>query len=140
MWRNSHGARLAAYNNPMHAAGTFDVKTSPIASTDPWSRFKLDKRYYGDLEADAIGEMLTAGDPQKGSAGYVAMEKVTGTLAGKRGAFALQHAATMDAGSQSLSVVIVPGSGTAELAGITGTMTIHVAAGKHSYTLDYVLR
>jgi len=124
----------------MHATGTFDVKVSPISSSDPWGRMKLDKRYHGDLEADALGEMLTAGDPQKGSAGYVAMERVTGTLAGKRGGFFLQHAATMDAGTQSISVVIVPGSGTGELAGISGSLTIQIADGKHNYALDYTIR
>ena len=83
--------------------------------------------------------MLSAGDPAKGSAGYVAIEHVTGTLNGHSGTFALQHFGSMDAGGFKLSVAVVPGSGTAELTGIAGTMTIVQAAGKHSYSFDYTL-
>ena len=125
-----------------HAEGTFEVKTTPIAGDEatagtPIGRFALDKQFHGDLEAKSKGEMLSAGDPAKGSAGYVAIEHVTGTLNGHSGTFALQHFGSMDAGGFKLSVAVVPGSGTAELAGIAGAMTIVQAAGKHSYSFDY---
>ena len=83
--------------------------------------------------------MMSAGDPAKGIAGYVAMEMVEGTLAGRTGSFALQHNGTMDAGGQQLNVVIVPGSGTGALAGISGRMTIRIAGREHCYTLSYAL-
>ena len=83
--------------------------------------------------------MLAGGDYSKGAAGYVAMELVTGTLAGKHGSFALQHSATMDASGPKMTVIVVPGSGTGEFMGITGTFTIHIDGGKHSYDFDYTL-
>jgi len=127
-----------------HAEGTFDVKNTPLAADDaitgtPIGRFGLDKQFHGDLDATSKGEMLGAGDPAKGTAGYVAIEYVTGTLNGHKGAFGLQHSGTMEGGSFKLSVQVVPGSGSGELAGISGTMTITIAAGKHSYTFDYTL-
>jgi hypothetical protein len=127
-----------------HAEGTFDVKTTPIAADEatagtPIGRFALDKEFHGDLEAKSKGEMLSAGDPAKGSAGYVAIEQVTGTLNNHSGSFALQHTGSMDASGFKLSVAVVPGSGTAQLTGIAGTMTIVQAAGKHSYSFDYTL-
>jgi hypothetical protein len=127
-----------------HAEGTFEVKTTPIAADEatagtPIGRFALDKQFHGDLEAKSKGEMLGAGDPAKGSAGYVAIEHVNGTLNGHSGTFALQHIGSMDAGGFQLSVAVVPGSGTAQLTGIAGTMTIVQAAGKHSYSFDYTL-
>jgi hypothetical protein len=127
-----------------HAQGTFDVKTTPIAADEatagtPIGRFALDKEFHGDLEAKSKGEMLGAGDPGKGSAGYVAIEHVTGTLNGLSGSFALQHIGSMDASGFKLSVTVVPGSGTAQLNGIAGTMTIVQAAGKHSYSFDYTV-
>ena len=127
-----------------HAEGTFDVETRPIAADEVTSgtgigRFALHKEFHGDLEAKSKGEMLGAGDPAKGSAGYVAMEQVTGTLNGRKGSFALEHIGSMDASGFKLAVAVVPGSGTAQLTGIAGTMTIAQAAGKHSYTFDYTV-
>ena len=83
--------------------------------------------------------MLTAGDASKGSAGYVAIEQVTGTLAGRSGSFALQHSGTMENGKQQLSVKVVPGSTTGQLEGLTGTMTIKIESGKHFYDFEYTL-
>jgi hypothetical protein len=127
-----------------HAEGPFDVKTTPIAANDATmgtliGRYSLVKQYHGDLDATSKGEMLSAGDPSSGNAGYVAIEQVTGTLAGHTGSFALQHMGTMEGGSYKLSVVVVPGSGTAQLTGISGTLNIVIANGKHSYVFDYSL-
>lgn len=128
-----------------HAHGSFDVKTAPMSPDEATTgtaigRFALDKQYHGALNATGRGEMLASGNPATGTAGYVALEQVTGTLDGRKGGFALQHFGTMDAGSFELKVTIVPGSGTEELKGIAGTMTITIAAGgKHSYALDYTL-
>jgi hypothetical protein len=85
------------------------------------------------------GEMFSGGDPKAGTAGYVAIEMVTGTLAGKHGSFALQHSATMDASGPKMTVIVVPGSGTGELKGIAGTFTIWIEGGQHLYDLDYTL-
>jgi hypothetical protein len=125
-----------------HAHGTFDVITKPSSLPAPaegLGRFTLDKQLHGDLEGTGKGEMLTAGDPKAGAAGYVAIERVTGSLSGKKGSFALQHSGTMDANGVKLTVTVVPGSGTGELKGIAGTFTIHNQAGKHSYDFDYTL-
>jgi hypothetical protein len=102
-------------------------------------RYGLDKQYHGDLQATAKGEMLGAGNPATGTAGYVAMEEVSGTLLGRKGSFALQHVGVMDRGKFELKVRIVPGSGVGELQGIAGAMTITNNAGKHAYSLDYTL-
>ncbi len=127
-----------------HAEGTFDVKTTPIAADDATmgtliGRYSLVKQYHGDLDATAKGEMLGAGEPSSGNAGYVAIEQVTGTLNGRTGSFALQHIGAMHGASYKLSVAVVPGSGTAQLTGLAGTFTITVANGKHSYNLEYTL-
>ena len=127
-----------------HAAGSFDVKTTPLAADDAIAgtligRYSLVKQYHGDLDAASKGEMLGAGDPSSGNAGYVAIEQVTGSLNGHTGSFALQHIGSMDSSGLRLSVAVVPGSGTGQLAGIAGTLTITNASGKHSYTLDYTL-
>ncbi|MDQ6717737.1 MAG: DUF3224 domain-containing protein, partial [Gemmatimonadota bacterium] len=90
-----------------------------------------------DLEGTSRGEMLTAGSYTKGSAGYVAIERVTGSLNGKKGSFTLQHTATMNRGAPSLSITVVPDSGTGELTGIAGTMSIIIKGAKHSYLFDY---
>jgi hypothetical protein len=127
-----------------HAAGPFDVKVTPQAP-DPGGdpavgRMLLDKRFHGDLEATSRGQMLTAGTEVEGSAGYVAIEKVDGTLHGRRGKFTLQHSGTMTRGAPSLTIRVVPDSGTGELAGISGTMSITIAAdGAHSYDFEYAL-
>jgi hypothetical protein len=126
---------------PHRARGTFDVKVQPLSAPDMEgvARFSIDKTIHGDLEATTKGEMFTAGDPKAGAAGYVAIETVTGTLAGKRGSFVLQHFATMTAAGRDMMVKITPGSGTGELKGISGTFTITIADGKHSYDLEYEL-
>jgi hypothetical protein len=127
----------------MHAAGTFDVKLTPQAVEEGdagLGRMSIDKQFHGDLEGTSKGFMLaSAGTVVKGSGGYVAMEKVTGTLKGRTGSFVLQHSGTMTRGTPQLSVTVVPDSGTGELEGITGTLTIKIDQGKHSYELDYTL-
>jgi len=124
-----------------HARGTFTVTVAPLtpAPADGVSRFSINKILHGDLEATTTGEMFSGGDPKQGFAGYVAIEVVTGTLQGKRGSFALQHMATMDANGRKMTVVVVPGSGTGELKGIAGTFAIEIANGQHSYDLEYEL-
>ena len=102
-------------------------------------RMSIDKRYRGDLEGTSKGEMLTAGTAVKGSAGYVAIERVSGTLHGRRGTFLLQHSGTMTRGAPHLVVAVVPDSGTGELEGLTGTMTIDIRDGAHYYALAYAL-
>jgi hypothetical protein len=125
------------------ASGTFDVKLNPQPADDytdgvVLGRLTIDKQFQGDLEGTSKGQMLTGMSAVKGSAGYVAIERVTGTLAGRSGTFVLQHTGTMARGAQNLSVSVVPDSGTGELIGLSGTMTIDVAAG-HAYAFDYTL-
>jgi hypothetical protein len=126
---------------PHHAHGTFTVKVQPLtpAPAEGLSRYSINKEIHGDLEARTVGEMYSGGDPKQGAAGYVAIEVVTGTLAGKHGSFALQHLGTMDKNGPRMTVVVVPGSGTGELKGIAGTFTIKIEAGAHSYDLEYTL-
>ena len=124
------------------AVGTFEVK---INSLSPYNtaidaklaRMSIDKQFHGDLEASSQGEMLSAGSDTKGSAGYVAIERVTGALRGRSGGFTLQHNATMTRGAPYLNIVVVPDSGTGELLGLSGTMHIIIDKGKHSYEFDY---
>jgi hypothetical protein len=127
-----------------HASGAFDVKVTPqkpdtqIARAANLSRLTIDKRFHGDLEGVSKGEMLAVQTEVKGSAGYVAMERVTGKLKGRSGGFVLQHSATMTRGATATTITVVPDSGTGELKGITGRMSITVAAdGAHSYTFDF---
>lgn len=128
-----------------HATGTFEPKVTQAAPDDKadgstLGRWSLAKTIHGDLEGTSEGQMLSAGTDVKGSAGYVAIERVTGTLDGRRGSFVLQHSGTMSHGAFQLSVTIVPDSGSGELKGIAGTMKIQIGAdGKHSYELDYTL-
>ena len=126
------------------AGGTFEVKMSPQAPDEGESgagvgRMLIDKRFAGDLEGTSRGQMLAAGTSVAGSAGYVAMEQVTGTLAGRSGTFVLQHSGTMTRGAQQLTVSVVPDSGTGELEGLTGRMQIIIEEGRHSYVFDYAL-
>jgi hypothetical protein len=125
------------------AGGTFDVKLNPLsayAAADATAgRLSIDKQFHGDLEGTSKGEMLSVGTSVKGSAGYVALERVTGTLRGRSGTFALQHSGTMTRGAPQLSITVVPDSGTGDLSGIAGTMTIDIANGKHSYVFEYTL-
>jgi hypothetical protein len=124
-----------------HASGPFDVKMIPQTSfEESIGRMAIDKQYHGDLEATGKGEFLGVYGSVKGSAGYVAMEKVSGTLKGRNGTFVLQHSGTMTQGDQRLSVTLVPDSGTGGLTGIAGTMTIKIeSGGKHFYEFDYTL-
>lgn len=125
------------------AAGPFDVKITPQddASDDPLlSRMILDKTYLGDLEATARGQMLAAGTAVKGSAAYVAIEKVSGTLNGRAGTFILQHVGIMNRNVPQLTITVVPDSGTGDLQGLSGKITIMIAPdGKHSYDFEYTL-
>jgi len=124
-----------------HARGTFTVDVHPLTPppAEGLSRYTINKAIHGDLEATTKGEMISGGDPKQGSAGYVAIEVVTGTLGGKTGSFALEHLATMDANGPKMQVIVVPGSGTGELKGIAGTFTIKIENGQHFYDLDYTL-
>lgn len=126
----------------MRAAGPFSVKLNPQSSETEadatvLGRLTIDKQFEGDLDASSKGQMLAAGTQTKGSAGYVAIEKVTGKLNGREGTFHLQHSGTMNRGTPSLSITVVPDSGTGELARLSGTMQIEIAEGKHSYVFDY---
>ena len=119
------------------AKGHFDVQTRPEATFgDGIGRFSLTKTFHGDLRGASTGEMLAVRTPTPGSAGYVLIEQVTGTLNGKSGTFMLQHNGVMDRGQPELSVVVIPDSGTGELAGIAGQMSID-AADNHAYVLRY---
>jgi hypothetical protein len=127
-----------------HASGPFDVKVSSEGTPDKaegstLGRMSLDKQYHGALEATGKGEMLTAGTDVKGSGAYVAIERVTGTLNGRSGSFVLQHTGTMTQGVPTMSITVVPDSGSGQLAGIAGKLTIIIENGKHSYVLDYTL-
>jgi hypothetical protein len=124
------------------AVGSFEVKISPLAQYNTsedakLARMAIDKQFHGGLEAVSKGEMLSAGTDVKGSAGYVAVERVSGSLLGRSGSFVLQHNATMTRGEPYLNIIVVPDSGTAELLGLSGTMRIVITAGKHSYEFDY---
>lgn len=126
-----------------HARGTFEVKLTPQADGDAGAaglaRMILDKRFHGDLEATSQGQMLSAGTAVQGSAGYVALERVSGSLQGRTGTFVLQHHGLMDRGKPSLTITVVPDSGTGELTGISGTMSIEIANGQHSYDFEHAL-
>jgi hypothetical protein len=128
----------------LRATGTFDVKVEAQGEADKGEgstlgRYSLDKQYHGDLDGIAKGTMLTAGTDVKGSAGYVAMERVTGTLQGRSGSFVLQHSGTMAHGEAQQSITVVPDSGTGQLVGIAGKLTVIIAGGKHSYEFEYTL-
>ena len=129
---------------PSLAKGTFTVEMQP--QVEPTTsegvslgRLLLNKQFDGDLIATGKGEMLTALTPTKGSAGYVAIERVVGVLHGRSGSFVFQHSGTMDQGVQRLTITVVPGSGTADLAGISGAFKISLAEGKHFYEFEYLL-
>jgi hypothetical protein len=129
---------------PVHARGTFEVQIAPLpvdAYTDAATlgRMTIDKQFSGDLVGTGKGQMLTGMGSVKGSAAYSAIERVTGTLAGKRGSFVLQHTGVMTRGAQSLVITIVPDSGTDEFTGISGTLAIIIDGKKHSYDLEYTL-
>lgn len=127
------------------AAGAFDVKLAPepasaAADVAGLARMSLDKTFHGPLQATSRGEMIAFRSATPGSAGYVAMETVRGTLNGREGSFVLQHSATMDRNQPSLSITVVPDSGTGALTGLTGRMHIDIApGGAHSYRFEYAL-
>jgi hypothetical protein len=128
----------------MQANGPFDVKLtqqSEAPGIEPANlgRMTIDKQFHGDLEAASLGEMLSAMGQVQGSAGYVAIERVTGTLHGRQGSFVLQHYGIMDRGAPQLTITVVPDSATGALAGLRGTMQIQIEDGKHSYVFDYSL-
>ena len=123
-----------------HATGTFEVKLTPQPSDPPVGRMSFDKQFHGGLGGTSRGEMLATGKGEKGSSGgYVALEQFTGTLDGRKGTFILQHSGTLDRGAQHLSITVVPESGTGELVGLTGQLSITIADGKHSYDFEYTL-
>ena len=129
-------------NMTQHATGTFEVKLTPQddKSGDPsMGRMMLDKQWSGEITGTSKGQMLTGGDVKTGSAGYVAMEKFTGTVNGHKGSFIFQHSATMTAGKGDLKISVVPSSGTEELQGISGKLTIKIEGGKHFYDFEYSL-
>jgi hypothetical protein len=127
-----------------HASGTFEVKLTPQAAEDGadsgLGRMSIDKQIHGDVEGTSKGFMLSsAATIVKGSGGYVAMERVTGKLKDRTGSFVLQHSGTMTRGTPQMMIIVVPDSGTDQLVGLAGTMTIKIDAGKHSYEFDYTL-
>ncbi len=127
-----------------HASGTFEVKLLPQALADSVAdptlgRMTVAKTFSGDLQGTSKGETLTAMTPVKGSAGYVAIERVSGTLQGRGGTFVLHHMGTMNRGAPQLTITVVPDSGTGDLVGLAGTLDIKIVDGKHFYTFDYVL-
>ena len=124
------------------ASGTFEVKLTPQndGPDAPVGRMTIDKQFQGDLDGASKGQMVMASSPSvNGSAGYVAIEKVTGTLNGRGGSFYLQHSGTMTRGVGELTITVIPDSGTDELAGLRGKMNIIIAGGKHSYEFEYEL-
>lgn len=128
-----------------HATGPFDVKLAPQNPDHPQAeaaglaRMSLDKQFRGDLEATGQGEMLSVLDRTVGSGGYVALERVTGTLQGREGSFVLQHSATMNRSVAKMEIFVVPDTGTGQLAGISGSMTITIEDGQHLYNFEYTL-
>jgi hypothetical protein len=139
----NRAGRLIEVTYMSHAEGTFEVKLSPQSEANSptafLGRLLLDKQFRGDLEATSRGQMLSAGSPAEGSAGYVAIEQVTGRLGGREGSFILQHNGIMRRGKGELTITVVPDSGTGELAGIEGTMTINVTDDGHFYAFKYTL-
>ncbi len=129
---------------PSIAKGSFSVDMKPlgeaaVADGVSLGRLSLHKQFEGDLMARSEGEMLTALTPVKGLAGYVAIERVTGTLDGRSGSFVFQHSGTMNAGDQRLSITVVPASGTGELSGLSGSFTLRIDEGRHFYEFEYAL-
>ena len=125
-----------------HATGPFDVKMIPQddKAIDGVTRMLIDKQYHGDLEGAAKGQMLTGGMSADKSGAYVAIEKFTGTLHGRTGSFVLHHTGIMTRGKPDLTILVAPDSGSGQLAGISGKMTIIIAPdGKHSYDFEYTL-
>lgn len=129
----------------MKITGTFELSLNPLDTYAKGEdgiklgRMSIDKIFSGELSASSKGEMLNAMTPVKGSAGYVAIEQVSGTLSGRKGSFVLQHFGTMNRGNARLILEVVPDSGTGELSDLTGTMTINIVSGQHYYEFEYEL-
>jgi hypothetical protein len=139
-------AQSPAKGQPMthHTTGSFEPVVKPVAPDFPTApslgRMTIDKTLHGGIEATGIGQMLTSMSATKGSAGYVAVELINGSVDGHKGTFSLIHLGLMDRGRQTLTITVVPDSGTGELTGLTGTFTLHIAPdGKHTYDFDYTL-
>jgi hypothetical protein len=130
-----------------HARGTFKVSLTPqplahaddAVAVDKFARMAISKQFVGELEGTSVGEMLSMMGEVKGSAAYVAIERVSGVLHGRRGSLALQHMGTMDRGAPTLAVRVVPDSGTEALSGIAGELSINIVGGEHFYELHYSL-
>ena len=138
--KNESGQVMSAQTN--HATGTFEVKLTPIddkTADASLGRMTFEKQWQGDVQGTSTGQMLTGGDVKTGSAGYVAMEKFSGSLKGRKGTLIFQHSATMTGGKGDLTITVVPASGTEELKGITGKVTIKIENGKHFYDFEYSL-
>ena len=128
----------------MRATGTFEIKLGPLetylgVADAKLGRMSIDKTFAGDVVGTSQGEMLTGGSPAEGSAGYVAIERVTGALAGRSGSFLLQHSGTMTPTAQNLTITVIPDSGTDGFEGIAGAMSIEIEDGQHLYELEYSL-
>lgn len=123
------------------ARGTFEVALKQISGPEeaPLGRMTIDKAFHGHLEGTSRGQMMSAFTETQGSAGYVAIELVTGTLNGKTGTFLLQHNGLMTRGMGTLTINIIPDSGTGDLAGIRGTLVVAVVEKKHTYELEYAI-
>lgn len=122
------------------AIGTFEVKLTPMKGVETGiSSMSINKAFQGSLQGSSVGQMLAFRSSVEGSAGYVAIERVTAELADRSGSFTLQHSGIMGRGEQSLSVVVVPDSGTEGLSGIVGEMDIIVTPGRHDYKFRYTL-
>lgn len=127
-----------------HAKGSFDVKVIPITVADSldtggFGRMALDKKFSGDLSGTSVGQMIASGDPSQNMGGYVALEKVTGTLDGRSGTFVMMHNGTMTPAAMEMRITVVPGSGTGQLSGLAGDFTIIFEGKNHHYTFDYTL-
>jgi Protein of unknown function (DUF3224) len=122
------------------ASGTFEVRLNPQPADESGvGRLTIDKQFQGDLEATSKGHMLAFTTEVQGSAGYVAMERVTGTVSGRSGSFVLQHSGAMNRGETLLVLTVVPDSGTGQLVGLTGKMAISIVDKKHFYQFEYAL-
>jgi hypothetical protein len=137
------GAQEEIHHMTIHASGAFDVKLTPQSNEKveggALGRMSIEKQYHGDLEASATGEMLTAMSNVKGSAGYVAIEQVSGALGGRTGSFVLQHNATMTRGVSQQAIMVVPDCATGQFEGLAGTVTINIVEGKHFYKCEFTL-
>lgn len=141
--RSPHPTPALETSMSAHATGTFEVKVKPLtADNAEWGAFgrlSIDKTFRGDLEGTSMGQMLAEGDGKGASGGYVALERVSGTLGGRKGTFVLMHTGTLVDRKPEMTITVVPGSGTGELAGLVGRFQILIEGGKHSYEFAYSL-